>query len=130
MRDGDARERLPDRRRNWTQKAVVGGLTVHLAVGEYPDGRPGEVFLNTSLHEQRPELAEDFRALLACFAVSVSLGLQHGVTLAEYLRMFRGTRFAVGGVVQGSGSVRMASSVLDWAFGEMEAKYAPPEAKP
>ncbi len=121
------RERLPDRRRNWTQTADIAGLKIHLTVGEYGDGRPGEVFVNTGLSCAAPQLAEDFRALLACFAMCVSLGFQHGVSLDEYLRMFRGTRFAAGGVVQGSGKVKMASSVVDYVFREMEAKYAPEE---
>jgi ribonucleoside-diphosphate reductase alpha chain len=118
-----SRERLPDRRKCWTQKADIAGLKIHLTVGEYEDGRPGEVFVNTNLACAAPQLAEDFRALLACFAMAVSLGLQHGVSLEEYLRLFRGTRFVVGGIVQGSEAVKMSSSVIDYVFREMAAKY-------
>ena len=81
------RERLPDRRKTWTQKADVAGLKIHLSVGEYEDGRPGELFVNTSLSAHLPGLEEDFRALLHCFAIAVSVGFQHGVGLEEYVRL-------------------------------------------
>jgi ribonucleoside-diphosphate reductase alpha chain len=93
------REKLPDRRKGYTQKAVVGGHKVYLHTGEYPDGRPGEIFID--MHKE----GAAFRSVMNAFAISVSLGLQYGVPLDEYVNAFTFTRFEPSGKVM-IGSVR------------------------
>jgi ribonucleoside-diphosphate reductase alpha chain len=112
------RERMPDRRKGYTQKAVVGGHKVYLRTGEYDDGRLGEIFID--MHKEGAAL----RSLLNNFAIAVSLGLQYGVPLDEYVDAFTFTRFEPSGPVQGNDSIKYATSILDYVFRELAVSYA------
>jgi hypothetical protein len=101
---------LPMRRSGTMQKAAVGGHRVYLRTAEYEDGKLGEVGI--SLQKETPA----FRALMDAFATSVSLGLQHGVPLEQFVEAFVGTRFGAAGVVEGDSSVGAATSILDYVF--------------
>jgi ribonucleoside-diphosphate reductase alpha chain len=111
------RERMPDRRKGYTQKAVVGGHKVYLRTGEYDDGRIGEIFID--MHKEGAAL----RSLLNNFAIAVSLGLQYGVPLEEYVDAFTFTRFEPSGPVQGNDSIKFATSILDYVFRELAVSY-------
>ena len=111
------RHRLPNRRKGYTQKAVVGGHKVFLRTGEYPDGSIGEIFID--MHKE----GAAFRSLMNSFAIAVSLGLQYGVPLEEFVEAFAYTRFEPSGPVQGNDTVKMASSVLDYIFRELAISY-------
>src|SRR3974390_2541361 len=111
------RERMPDRRKGYTQKAVVGGHKVYLRTGEYEDGRLGEIFID--MHKEGAAL----RSLLNNFAIAVSLGLQYGVPLDEYVDAFTFTRFEPSGPVQGNDSIKYATSILDYVFRELAVSY-------
>jgi ribonucleoside-diphosphate reductase alpha chain len=111
------RERMPDRRKGYTQKAVVGGHKVYLRTGEYEDGRLGEIFID--MHKEGAAL----RSLLNNFAIAVSLGLQYGVPLEEYVDAFTFTRFEPSGPVQGNDSIKYATSMLDYVFRELAVSY-------
>src|SRR5450830_95828 len=111
------RERLPDRRKGYTQKAVVGGHKVYLHTGEYDDGRLGEIFVD--MHKEGAAL----RSLLNNFAIAISLGLQYGVPLEEYVDAFTFTRFEPQGPVQGNDSIKFATSILDYVFRELAVSY-------
>src|SRR5207244_9493873 len=111
------RERLPDRRKGYTQKAVVGGHKVYLRTGEYEDGRLGEIFVD--MHKEGAAL----RSLLNNFAIAISLGLQYGVPLEEYVDAFTFTRFEPQGPVQGNDSIKYATSILDYVFRELAISY-------
>src|SRR5215470_17414881 len=111
------RERMPDRRKGYTQKAVVGGHKVYLRTGEYDDGRLGEIFID--MHKEGAAL----RSLLNNFAIAVSLGLQYGVPLDEYVDAFTFTRFEPAGPVQGNDSIKNATSILDYVFRELAVSY-------
>ena len=111
------RERMPDRRKGYTQKAVVGGHKVYLRTGEYDDGRLGEIFID--MHKEGAAL----RSLLNNFAIAVSLGLQYGVPLDEYVDAFTFTRFEPSGPVQGNDSIKFATSILDYVFRELAVSY-------
>jgi ribonucleoside-diphosphate reductase alpha chain len=111
------RERMPDRRKGYTQKAVVGGHKVYLRTGEYDDGRIGEIFID--MHKEGAAL----RSLLNNFAIAVSLGLQYGVPLDEYVDAFTFTRFEPSGPVQGNDSIKYATSILDYVFRELAVSY-------
>jgi ribonucleoside-diphosphate reductase alpha chain len=111
------RERLPNRRKAYTQKAVVGGHKVYLHTGEYEDGRLGEIFID--MHKEGAAL----RSLLNNFAIAVSLGLQYGVPLEEYVDAFTFTRFEPSGPVQGNDSIKYATSILDYVFRELAVSY-------
>ncbi len=111
------REKLPDRRKGYTQKAVVGGHKVYLRTGEYDDGRIGEIFID--MHKEGAAL----RSLLNNFAIAVSLGLQYGVPLEEYVDAFTFTRFEPSGPVQGNDSIKYATSILDYVFRELAVSY-------
>src|SRR5216117_2248506 len=111
------RERMPDRRKGYTQKAVVGGHKVYLRTGEYDDGRLGEIFID--MHKEGAAL----RSLLNNFAIAVSLGLQYGVPLDEYVDAFTFTRFEPSGPVQGNDSIKYATSILDYVFRELAVSY-------
>ena len=111
------RERMPDRRKGYTQKAVVGGHKVYLRTGEYDDGRIGEIFVD--MHKEGAAL----RSLLNNFAIAVSLGLQYGVPLDEYVDAFTFTRFEPSGPVQGNNSIKYATSILDYVFRELAVSY-------
>src|SRR5256886_13225740 len=107
------RERMPDRRKGYTQKAVVGGHKVYLRTGEYDDGRLGEIFID--MHKEGAAL----RSILNNFAIAVSLGLQYGVPLDEYVDAFTFTRFEPSGPVHGNDSIKYATSILDYVFREL-----------
>jgi ribonucleoside-diphosphate reductase alpha chain len=111
------RERLPDRRKGYTQKAVVGGHKVYLRTGEYDDGRLGEIFID--MHKEGAAL----RSFINNFAIAVSLGLQYGVPLDEYVDAFTFTRFEPAGPVQGNDSIKYATSILDYVFRELAVSY-------
>jgi ribonucleoside-diphosphate reductase alpha chain len=111
------REKMPDRRKGYTQKAVVGGHKVYLRTGEYDDGRLGEIFID--MHKEGAAL----RSLLNNFAIAVSLGLQYGVPLDEYVDAFTFTRFEPAGPVQGNDSIKYATSILDYVFRELAVSY-------
>ena len=111
------RERMPDRRKGYTQKAVVGGHKVYLRTGEYDDGRLGEIFID--MHKEGAAL----RSLLNNFAIAISLGLQYGVPLEEYVDAFTFTRFEPQGPVQGNDSIKYATSILDYVFRELAVSY-------
>lgn len=111
------RERMPDRRKGYTQKAVVGGHKVYLRTGEYDDGRLGEIFID--MHKEGAAL----RSFINNFAIAVSLGLQYGVPLDEYVDAFTFTRFEPAGPVQGNDSIKYATSILDYVFRELAVSY-------
>jgi ribonucleoside-diphosphate reductase alpha chain len=111
------RERMPDRRKGYTQKAVVGGHKVYLRTGEYDDGRLGEIFID--MHKEGAAL----RSIINNFAIAVSLGLQYGVPLDEYVDAFTFTRFEPSGPVQGNDSIKFATSILDYVFRELAVSY-------
>jgi ribonucleoside-diphosphate reductase alpha chain len=111
------REKMPDRRKGYTQKAVVGGHKLYLRTGEYEDGRLGEIFID--MHKEGAAL----RSLLNNFAIAISLGLQYGVPLEEYVDAFTFTRFEPSGPVQGNDSIKYATSILDYVFRELAVSY-------
>ena len=111
------RRRLPGRRAGYTQKANVGGHKIYLRTGEYEDGTVGEIFLD--MHKE----GAAFRSLMNCFAISVSLGLQHGVPLDEFVDAFVFTRFEPNGMVQGHDQIKMVTSVIDYVFRELAISY-------
>ncbi len=111
------REKLPNRRKGYTQKAIVGGHKVYLRTGEYDDGRIGEIFID--MHKE----GAAFRSLMNNFAIAISLGLQYGVPLEEYVDAFTFTRFEPAGFVQGNDSIKNATSILDYVFRELAISY-------
>jgi len=111
------REKMPDRRKGYTQKAVVGGHKVYLRTGEYDDGRIGEIFID--MHKEGAAL----RSIINNFAIAVSLGLQYGVPLDEYVDAFTFTRFEPSGPVQGNEAIKYATSILDYVFRELAVSY-------
>ena len=111
------REKLPGRRKGYTQKAVVGGHKVYLRTGEYNDGRIGEIFID--MHKE----GAAFRSLMNNFAIAISLGLQYGVPLEEYVDAFTFTRFEPAGLVQGNDAIKNATSILDYVFRELAVSY-------
>ncbi|WP_375567362.1 vitamin B12-dependent ribonucleotide reductase [Oceaniradius stylonematis] len=110
-------EKLPTRRKGYTQKAKIGGHTVFLRTGEYDDGRLGEIFLDMNKE------GSTLRALINNFAISVSLGLQYGVPLEEYVDAFVFTKFEPAGMVQGNDAIKNATSILDYVFRELAISY-------
>ncbi len=111
------RLRLPGRRKGYIQKAVVGGHKVYLHTGEYQDGSLGEIFID--MHKE----GAAFRSLMNNFAIAISIGLQYGVPLDEFVDAFTFTRFEPSGLVEGNDSVKMATSVLDYIFRELAISY-------
>ncbi|MDX2145413.1 MAG: vitamin B12-dependent ribonucleotide reductase, partial [Rhodospirillaceae bacterium] len=111
------RQKLPARRKGYTQKASVGGHKVYLRTGEYNDGRLGEIFLD--MHKE----GAAFRSLMNNFAIAISIGLQYGVPLEEYVDAFTFTRFEPAGAVEGNASIKMATSILDYLFRELAVSY-------
>ncbi len=111
------REKLPQRRKGYTQKAVVGGHKVYLRTGEYDDGKLGEIFID--MHKE----GAGFRAMMNNFAIAVSVGLQYGVPLEEFVDAFTFTRFEPAGMVQGNDSIKNATSILDYVFRELAVSY-------
>ncbi|CUJ35001.1 Vitamin B12-dependent ribonucleotide reductase [Cognatishimia activa] len=111
------RERMPERRKGYTQKAIVGGHKVYLRTGEYEDGSLGEIFLD--MHKE----GAGFRAMMNNFAIAVSVGLQYGVPLEEFVDAFTFTKFEPAGMVQGNDSIKNATSILDYIFRELAVSY-------
>ncbi len=111
------RRRLPDRRKGYIQKAAVGGHKVYIHTGEYDDGELGEVFID--MHKE----GAAFRSLMNNFAIAVSIGLQYGVPLDEFVDAFVFTRFEPAGRVTGNDSIRSATSILDYIFRELGVSY-------
>ena len=107
------RKSLPNRRKGYTQKAKIAGHSVFLRTGEYEDGSLGEIFLD--MHKE----GAAFRSILNSFAIAVSLGLQYGVLLDEYIDAFTFTKFEPNGVVQGHDYIKMGTSVLDYIFRDL-----------
>jgi len=112
-----AREKLPERRKGYTQKAIVGGHKVYLRTGEYGDGTLGEIFID--MHKE----GAGFRAMMNNFAIAVSVGLQYGVPLEEFVDAFTFTKFEPAGMVQGNDSIKNATSILDYIFRELAVSY-------
>jgi hypothetical protein len=111
------RERLPNRRDGYTQKARVGGQKIYLRTGDYAAGRLGEIFID--MHKE----GATFRSLMNNFAIAVSLGLQHGVPLEEFVDAFIATRFEPAGQVEGNERIKHATSILDYIFRELAVSY-------
>jgi ribonucleoside-diphosphate reductase alpha chain len=111
------REKLPNRRKGYTQKAIVGGHKVYLRTGEFDDGRLGEIFID--MHKE----GAAFRAMMNNFAIAISLGLQYGVPLEEYVEAFTFTKFEPAGMVQGNDAIKNATSILDYVFRELAISY-------
>ena len=108
---------MPDRRKGYIQKATIGDHKVYLHTGEYEDGKIGEIFIDTSKE------GELVKALMNNFAIAVSLGLQYGVPLDEYISAFVGTKFEPSGKVHGNDRILSASSILDYIFRELAISY-------
>ena len=108
---------MPDRRKGYIQKATIGNHKVYLHTGEYEDGKIGEIFIDTSKE------GELVKALMNNFAISVSLGLQYGVPLDEFISAFVGTKFEPSGKVHGNDRILSASSILDYIFRELAISY-------
>ena len=111
------REKMPHRRKGYTQKANVGGHKVYLRTGEYEDGSLGEIFID--MHKE----GAGFRAMMNNFAIAVSVGLQYGVPLEEFVDAFTFTKFEPAGMVQGNDSIKQATSILDYIFRELAVSY-------
>jgi len=111
------RKRLPTRRAGYTQKAKIGGQSVYLRTGEYENGQIGEIFID--MHRE----GAAFRSLMNCFAISISLGLQHGVPLEEFVDAFVFTKFEPSGMVGGNPHIKMTTSVIDYIFRELAVTY-------
>ena len=111
------RRRMPERRLGYTQKAVVGGHKIYLRTGEYADGTLGEIFLD--MHKE----GAAFRSLMNCFAIAISLGLQHGVPLEEFVEAFLFTRFEPNGPVKLNDHIKMSTSIIDYVFRELAITY-------
>ena len=115
--DASKRFGMPDRRKGYIQKATIGDHKVYLHTGEYEDGKIGEIFIDTSKE------GELVKALMNNFAIAVSLGLQYGVPLDEYISAFVGTKFEPSGKVHGNDRILSASSILDYIFRELAISY-------
>jgi ribonucleoside-diphosphate reductase alpha chain len=111
------RRRMPDRRAGYTQKATIGGHKVYIHTGEYTDGTLGEIFID--MHKE----GAAFRSLMNCFAIAISLGLQYGVPLDEFVEAFVFTRFEPNGLVTGHPNVKMSTSIIDYIFRELAISY-------
>ena len=114
---GGRRFGMPDRRKGYIQKATIGNHKVYLHTGEYEDGKIGEIFIDTSKE------GELVKALMNNFAIAVSLGLQYGVPLDEFISAFIGTKFEPSGKVHGNDRILSASSILDYIFRELAISY-------
>ncbi len=108
---------MPDRRKGYIQKATIGDHKVYLHTGEYEDGKIGEIFIDTSKE------GELVKALMNNFAIAISLGLQYGVPLDEFISAFVGTKFEPSGKVYGNDRILSASSILDYIFRELAISY-------
>ncbi|MCO6048714.1 vitamin B12-dependent ribonucleotide reductase [Mesorhizobium sp. RP14(2022)] len=112
-----SQEKLPGRRKGYTQKAKIGGNTIFLRTGEYDDGRIGEIFIDMNKE------GATLRGLLNNFAIAISLGLQYGVPLEEYVQAFTFTKFEPAGIVIGNDAIKSATSILDYVFRELAVSY-------
>ncbi|PIE02656.1 MAG: ribonucleoside-diphosphate reductase, adenosylcobalamin-dependent [Acidobacteria bacterium] len=117
VRSRAEKEELPNRRTGYTQKVVIGGHKLYIRTGEYPDGRLGEIFLD--MHRE----GAAFRSVMNCFAIAVSMGLQYGVPLEEFLDAFVFTKFEPSGPVAGHDHIKFADSVIDLVFREVGLTY-------
>tara|TARA_B100000963_G_scaffold38007_1_gene28355 strand:+ start:2156 stop:2986 length:831 start_codon:yes stop_codon:yes gene_type:complete len=108
---------MPDRRKGYIQKATIGDHKVYLHTGEYEDGKIGEIFIDTSKE------GELVKALMNNFAIAISLGLQYGVPLDEFVNAYVGTKFEPSGNVHGNDRILSASSILDYIFRELAISY-------
>src|SRR6185436_13858633 len=111
------RERLPERRKGYTQKAIVGGHKVYIRTGEYENGKLGEIFID--MHKE----GAAFRSLMNNFAIAISIGLQYGVPLEEFVEAYTFTRFEPNGIVEGNDAIKMSTSILDYLFRELAISY-------
>jgi ribonucleoside-diphosphate reductase alpha chain len=111
------RRALPNRRAGYTQKSRIGNHKVYLRTGEYQDGTLGEIFVD--MHKE----GAAFRSMTNCFAIAISLGLQHGVPLEEFVDAFLFTRFEPNGIVQGNDHIKMTTSIIDYIFRELAITY-------
>ena len=111
------RRRLPNRRGGYTQKATIGGHKVYLRTGEYNDEGLGEIFID--MHKE----GAAYRSLMNCFSIAISLGLQYGVPLEEFVDAFTFTRFEPNGIVSGHDNIKMSTSVIDYIFRDLAMKY-------
>ena len=108
---------MPDRRKGYIQKATIGNHKIYLHTGEYEDGKIGEIFIDTSKE------GELVKALMNNFAIAVSLGLQYGVPLDEFVNAYVGTKFEPSGKVNGNDRILSATSILDYIFRELAISY-------
>lgn len=108
---------LPGRRAGYTQKATIGQHRVYVHTGEYEDGTLGEIFID--MHKE----GAAFRAMMNCFAIAVSMGLQHGVPLQDFVDRFTFTRFEPNGPVSDNSQIKMCTSIVDYVFRELGASY-------
>jgi hypothetical protein len=108
---------MPDRRKGYIQKATIGNHKVYLHTGEYEDGKIGEIFIDTSKE------GELVKALMNNFAIAISLGLQYGVPLDEFVSAYVGTKFEPSGKVNGNDRILSATSILDYIFRELAISY-------
>ena len=113
----NARFKMPDRRKGYIQKAQIGDHKVYLHTGEYDDGKIGEIFIDTNKE------GELVKAMMNNFAIAISLGLQYGVPLEEYVDAFINTKFEPSGKVIGNDRILSASSILDYVFRELAISY-------
>ncbi|MCA9704275.1 MAG: vitamin B12-dependent ribonucleotide reductase [Myxococcales bacterium] len=111
------RRKMPDRRGGYTQKATIGGHKVYIHTGEYSDGSLGEIFID--MHKE----GAAFRSRMNCFAIAITLGMQYGVPLEEYVDAFTFTRFEPNGPVQGHPHIKMSTSIIDYIFRELAISY-------
>jgi len=111
------RRKMPDRRKGYIQKASIGDHKIYLHIGEYDDGRVGEIFIDMSKE------GELVRSLMNNFAIAISLGLQYGVPLEEYVDAFINTKFEPSGKIRGNDRIMSASSLLDYVFRELAISY-------
>ena len=117
INDNNKRFSMPDRRKGYIQKATIGDHKVYLHTGEYEDGKIGEIFIDTSKE------GELVKALMNNFAIAISLGLQYGVPLDEFINAYVGTKFEPSGKVSGNDRILSASSILDYIFRELAISY-------
>lgn len=118
METTTVRNRPPDRRRSWTQKVRIDGQSCYMTVGEYPDGRPCEVFIDVH------KCGSTLRGVLDDMARVISLSLQHGTSVESVAKTMRRSNYRPNGPVSGSKHVKECTSVIDWVMSELEASYA------
>jgi len=111
------KEKLPTRRTGFTQKVKIDGVSVYLNAGEYEDGRLGEIFLDID------KTGSILKALFNCFCIAVSIGLQHGVPLGRFVKLFLFVKFEPAGMVSGHDKIASAQSIIDFAFRELAIHY-------